>query len=407
MKLPRPLPFPVAAGLGACLLTAVPAGARAEKILLLTSDNTLVTVESASPAQALATVPVTGLAAGESLVGLDVRPRDGSLVAVSSASRLYNVNAATGEATPSGAGPFTPALSGTRFGFNFNPTVDRIRLVSDARQDLRLNPDTGGVAGVDGTEAYAATDRNAAVSPAATGAAYTNNGPNATVTQLFILESAAGVLALQNPPNSGTLNTVGALGIGANVPARGFDISNLTERGYANFTVNGVPTLYAVNLATGAATGLGTLPSPAGDGVSYVALTVPYPNVLRNQRAGGTVSSNRPIFADFTVGSATNPAAGSGAVVRVLIRGLGPSIGGVTKPRLEVFRATDNTSLATVEDANGEGVAATIEALGLPANAAAEPATLLTLPAGSYYARLSARSGARAGSARIEIYELD
>ena len=31
-----------------------------------------------------------------------------------------------------GAGPFTPALAGESFGLDFNPTADRIRLVSDA-----------------------------------------------------------------------------------------------------------------------------------------------------------------------------------------------------------------------------------------------------------------------------------
>ena len=49
-----------------------------------------------------------------------------------------------------GAPAFTPALSGTAFGFDFNPTVDRIRVVSDTGQNLRLNPDTGAVAAVDG-----------------------------------------------------------------------------------------------------------------------------------------------------------------------------------------------------------------------------------------------------------------
>ena len=40
-------------------------------------------------------------------------------------------------------------LAGSDFGFDFNPTVDRIRLISDADQNLRLNPMTGGVAATD------------------------------------------------------------------------------------------------------------------------------------------------------------------------------------------------------------------------------------------------------------------
>ena len=79
---------------------------------------------------------------------------------------LYVVSPLTGAATAVG-GPFTPALSGTVFGFDFNPTVDRIRVVSDTGQNLRLNPDTGAVATADG-----------AINPGTpriVGSAYTNN----------------------------------------------------------------------------------------------------------------------------------------------------------------------------------------------------------------------------------------
>jgi hypothetical protein len=41
------------------------------------------------------------------------------------------------------AAVFMPVLAGTSFGFDFNPTVDRIRLVSDSGQNLRLNPNSG------------------------------------------------------------------------------------------------------------------------------------------------------------------------------------------------------------------------------------------------------------------------
>lgn len=60
---------------------------------------------SAAPGTALAFVNITGLGAGENLVGMDTRPLDNSLVALSTASRLYKVNAATGAATSLGALP--------------------------------------------------------------------------------------------------------------------------------------------------------------------------------------------------------------------------------------------------------------------------------------------------------------
>ena len=44
---------------------------------------------------------------------------------------------------------FPTLLSGTRFGVDFNPMVDRLRVVSDAEQNLRINPNNGAIAGVD------------------------------------------------------------------------------------------------------------------------------------------------------------------------------------------------------------------------------------------------------------------
>ena len=44
---------------------------------------------------------------------------------------------------------FAPLLDGTEFGVDFNPQVDRLRVVSNSGQNLRLHPDTGAVAAVD------------------------------------------------------------------------------------------------------------------------------------------------------------------------------------------------------------------------------------------------------------------
>jgi hypothetical protein len=85
----------------------------------------------------------------------------------------------SGVATPVGAAPFAIPLAGASFGFDFNPTVDRIRVVSDAGQNVRQHPDLGTV--VDGALAYDATtddgdpvDGNAGRTPGVVGAACTN-----------------------------------------------------------------------------------------------------------------------------------------------------------------------------------------------------------------------------------------
>ena len=121
-----------------------------------------------------------------------------------------------------GATPFIPALAGTNFGFDFNPTVDRIRVTSDAEQNLRLNPDDGAVTGVDANLAYAAGDPGAGTTPNVAGSAYTNSFAGAGSTTLFDIDNARHALVIQNPPNDGTLTTVGALGTSNDAVA--FDI---------------------------------------------------------------------------------------------------------------------------------------------------------------------------------------
>ena len=54
--------------------------------------------------------------------------------------RLYTINVSSGVATAVGRGPFSTALSGTEFRFNFNPLADPVRIVSNTGKGLRLNP---------------------------------------------------------------------------------------------------------------------------------------------------------------------------------------------------------------------------------------------------------------------------
>src|SRR5205085_361112 len=155
--------------------------------------------------------------------------------------------------------PFTPALSGTEFGIDFNPTVDRIRLVSDTGQNLRLNPDTGAVAGTDSALSFATGDPNEGQTPHISGAAYTNNFAGATTTTLYDIDYGLDRLVIQNPPNNGTLNTVGALGVNTGKLV-GFDIAgNATAFASLTGTDDSGSRLYTIDLTTGAATLLGDI----------------------------------------------------------------------------------------------------------------------------------------------------
>jgi hypothetical protein len=213
--------------------------------------NELIRFHSATPGTILGSATISGLQLAEQLVGIDMRPANGQLYGIGSSSRLYHLDAFTGVATPIGSA-FSVPLSGTRFGMDFNPSVDRIRLVSDAEQNVRINPNTGAVV----------TPPDTALNPAATvgGAAYTNNVDGATSTLLFDIDATSDTLMRQGmvSPNNGDLTAVGALGVNTSFDIA-FDISPLDNSAFAALNVGGVSGLYTINLTTGAATLVGTI----------------------------------------------------------------------------------------------------------------------------------------------------
>ena len=195
---------------------------------------------------------ITGLQAGETILGIDMRPATGQLLALGSSSRLYAINMSSGAATSLSLAPFSTLLSGTHFGFDFNPTVDRIRVVSNTGQNLRLNPLTGDIAAVD-------MPLNP-TSPLVSSAAYTNNIPAAASTVLYTIDFNNQKLYTQNPPNNGTLVEVGNLGMDM-AAENGFDIGGTSNKAYVLVATGGAGKIYSINLTTGTATQLTTYPN--------------------------------------------------------------------------------------------------------------------------------------------------
>ncbi len=233
--------------------SAVPAAG--VTLLGVTAAGNLVRFSSATPGTIDATVAITGLQTGETILGIDVRPATRQLYAVGSTGRIYIINQTTGTARM--VATVSTTLSGTAFGVDFNPVPDRLRIVSDADQNLRVNV-ADGVATVDGTLAYATGDANAGQNPNIVGAAYSNNVAGATTTTLYVIDSNRDILATQNPPNNGTLNTIGPLGVDTS-DVVGFDITNPGGAAIAVLTVGGASQLYTINLTTGAATLVGNV----------------------------------------------------------------------------------------------------------------------------------------------------
>src|SRR5262249_45971797 len=75
----------------------------------------------------------------------DTRPSTGQLYAVGSTSRLYTLDPVTGAAKQVGTGTFAVPLVGVAFDIAFDPVADQIRIVSDADQNMRIDPNTGAV----------------------------------------------------------------------------------------------------------------------------------------------------------------------------------------------------------------------------------------------------------------------
>ena len=251
--------------------------ARAELLYGLTTANNLLAFDSLTPGSILS-LPISGLNGGDSLRGIDIRPLNGGLYAVSSSQRIYSINPVTGFATVVGVAPFATNLAGTLHGFDFNPTVDRIRLVTDQAENLRIDPSTGNLAATDGILAFNVGDPNFGIDPTAAGAAYNNNFVGAGTTSLYLIDSLLDILTLQNPANSGVLTTIGGLGFNTTGQV-GFDISGVTGSAFASLTGpnDSFSQLYQINLGSGAATLLGTI----GGGERLVGLTAiaPEPSV--------------------------------------------------------------------------------------------------------------------------------
>src|SRR6185503_2618543 len=103
--------------------------AQADTLIGLTTTGGLVSFDSNTPGTVSPFLAISGLLSGESILAIDRRPANGLLFGLGSTSRLYTINTATGSATAVGVA-FAPSLTGTAFGMDFNPTVDRIRVVS-------------------------------------------------------------------------------------------------------------------------------------------------------------------------------------------------------------------------------------------------------------------------------------
>ncbi len=235
------------------------------ELLALTESNALVSFNSSSAQKLCTTAPINGLQAGETVLGIDMRPADSNVYALTDAGRLYTVNAATGTvalkstlaaATSDLTQPFQ-RLEGDNFAVDVSPVADGLRVISNNGANLRIVMDTG--------ETFSDLQLNPAGS-SVTAAAYTNSFAATGTSTLYVLDTANDRLMIQGrapgSPSNGDLQPVGALGITGDVQAiAGFDINAINNTAFAALNVNGATTsdLYRINLGTGSATRVGAI----------------------------------------------------------------------------------------------------------------------------------------------------
>jgi hypothetical protein len=277
----------------AALAAVVPAAASADPLAGITGTADLALFDTANPS-GLTSRPITGLVTGsETVVGLDTRPATGQLflitvptgVVANALVRSYTLDPLTANATFVGSIPSTvPGAGEFATGADFNPVVDRLRVVNEVNENFRINPNNGSLAGDDVNLTYSAPatgpvtavacDRNVAPGPPGTIA------PPGTLTTLYGIDVGAdrlvtiGGVGAESPggPNGGTVRAEGTLAVAVdNATDAGFDIA-ANGSAFASLMVSGQPGLYRVSLAGGTATLIGALP------VQVRALTVTGPD---------------------------------------------------------------------------------------------------------------------------------
>jgi len=343
----------------------------------LSADGTqLLRFNNPNSTSLTSTSTITGVVAGETLVGIDIRPLNGQLYglgvnATANTGTLYLIDPRNGSAAiATGAagqiafvdGSGNPLdLPATGYGIDFNPAVDRLRVVTSSGLNFRLNPITGGV--VDGDAVAVGNNPDAGINGATglSATAYTNSVNGTTITTQYGLDAVTNTLFIQNPPNSGTQTlpipiTLGGAALDFTDVA-GFDIpatvlataSNTPATGiaYAGLTVGGASGLYAIELSTGVATLVKANPTAlAGLAVSSVVETTQTTGVRNNLGfETATITPNQRFLFTATEnalvqdGSAATPTATSN--VRILKYNLATG-----NPEQEYLYVTDAVQVA-------------------------------------------------------------
>lgn len=245
-----------------------------ESLFAINERGELLHFRAGTPNRILKRKKISGL--DEEVRGMDFRVSHGTLYVLGESGWLYVLDTNSAVAKRLGEAPLN--LPAVETGFDFNPTVDRIRIALADGTNVRAHPVTGAQVdsdpktdGVqrDGPLTYAPGDVHAGWPALINGVAYTYNQKNDKITTNYAIDGARGTLVTMGSregiepvisPNGGMVFTVGSLKTGP-ITAVSFDISDVNNSAYLGASrVGDTRThLFRINLDTGEATYLSSV----------------------------------------------------------------------------------------------------------------------------------------------------
>ncbi|MFZ5751685.1 MAG: DUF4394 domain-containing protein [Pseudomonadota bacterium] len=230
-------------------MTAIPIAialatpAAAQTAIGLTGDRTLAMIDTAT-ATVTGTLEVAGT---DRLLGIDMRPSDGKLYAVTADHRIVTVDTTSGALTEVARMDVMLPVGDMPVIVDFNPAADKLRFMTGT-VNHRVDPGTGKVT-VDGPLAYEPGDMHAGETPMIVAAAYSNSHGKPEKTAMYDIDATIVALIRQTVPNDGTLKAVGKLGIDP-AASYAFDIATTADGAHTAWLAADTM-LHTVDLETG------------------------------------------------------------------------------------------------------------------------------------------------------------
>jgi hypothetical protein len=218
-------------------------------IYALTSDSSIYVLQPGAT-EYVRVGRVTGIQ-GESLIGIDFRPADGTptiLYGLTDRGSIYRIDVSfanfgvvnlVSTMNPRFAGGFQSLM-------DFNPVLNALRIIGSNDQNFAVvnnPPDVGNlnVTAVQTSLVYTAGDVNAGINPEIAAGAYNNNFAGSTVTRFFMIDSNLDTLVTIFDENAtGSSNTGGGQlqTIGQIVNANGAPLNMTPDTDFDIFTNN-------------------------------------------------------------------------------------------------------------------------------------------------------------------------